>query len=44
MTITVASYTGGVDKRTTAVHLAVYLQTLAPTLLLDGDDNRNTTA
>jgi chromosome partitioning protein len=26
------------------VHLAAYLQTLAPTLLLDGDDSRNATA
>jgi chromosome partitioning protein len=42
--ITVASYKGGVGKTTTAVHLAAYLQTLAPTLLLDGDDTRNATA
>jgi chromosome partitioning protein len=41
--ITVASYKGGVGKTTTAVHLAAYLQTLAPTLLLDGDDTRNAT-
>jgi chromosome partitioning protein len=41
--ITVASYKGGVAKTTTAVHLAAYLQTLAPTLLLDGDDTRNAT-
>ena len=34
---------GGVGKTTTAVHLAAYLQTLAPTLLLDGDDTRNAT-
>jgi cellulose biosynthesis protein BcsQ len=34
----------GVGKTTTAVHLAAYLQTLAPTLLLDGDDTRNATA
>jgi len=32
-----------VGKTTTAVHLAAYLQTLAPTLLLDGDDTRNAT-
>lgn len=38
-----ASYKGGVGKTTTAVHLAAYLQTLAPTLLLDGDDTRNAT-
>ncbi len=43
MIITVASYKGGVAKTTTAVHLAAYLQTLAPTLLLDGDDTRNAT-
>ena len=37
MIITVASYKGGVGKTTTAIHLAAYLQTLAPTLLVDGD-------
>jgi chromosome partitioning protein len=42
--VTVASYKGGVGKTTTAVHLAAYLQTLAPTLLLDGDDTRNATS
>lgn len=41
MIITVASYKGGVAKTTTAIHLAAYLQTLAPTLLLDADDTRN---
>lgn len=40
MIITVASFKGGVAKTTTAVHLAAYLQGLAPTLLLDGDPNR----
>ncbi|MBC9177826.1 ParA family protein [Pseudoroseomonas ludipueritiae] len=44
MYITVASYKGGVGKTTTAVHLAEYLQTLAPTLLIDGDPNRSSTA
>ena len=37
MIISVASFKGGVGKTTTAVHLAAYMQTLAPTLLLDAD-------
>ena len=41
--LTVASYKGGVGKTTTAVHLAAYLQSKAPTVLLDGDDNRSAT-
>ena len=43
MFITVAHYKGGVGKTTTAVHLAAYLQTLAHTLLVDGDPNRSAT-
>lgn len=41
MIITLASYKGGAGKTTSAVHFAAYLQTLAPTLLLDGDKTRN---
>jgi chromosome partitioning protein len=43
MFITVAHYKGGVGKTTTAVHLAAYLQRLAPTVLIDGDPNRSAT-
>lgn len=41
MIITVVSFKGGVAKTTTAVHLAAFLQERAPTLLIDGDDNRS---
>jgi chromosome partitioning protein len=43
MFVTVASYKGGAGKTTTAVHVAAYLQRLAPTLLIDGDPNRSAT-
>jgi len=41
MMVSVASLKGGVGKTTTAIHLAGYLQTLAPTLLVDNDPNRS---
>jgi chromosome partitioning protein len=44
MIVTIASHKGGVGKTTTAYHLAAFFQSLAPTLLLDGDDTRNATA
>jgi chromosome partitioning protein len=43
MIVTVASNKGGVGKTTTAIHLAAYLQQLAPTLLVDNDPNRSST-
>ena len=43
MIVTITSYKGGVGKTTTAVHLAAYLQRLAPTLLVDGDAIRSAT-
>lgn len=41
MIITVAGFKGGVGKTTTAIHVAAYLQELAPTVLVDGDPNRS---
>lgn len=43
MIITIASFKGGVGKTVTAVHLAAFLAEQAPTLLLDGDSNRQAT-
>jgi chromosome partitioning protein len=41
MNLTIAGDKGGVGKTTTALCLAAYLNTLAPTLLLDGDRTKN---
>jgi chromosome partitioning protein len=41
MIITITALKGGVGKTTTAIHLAAYLQTNAPTLLVDADKNRS---
>jgi chromosome partitioning protein len=41
MRISVIGFKGGVGKTTTAIHLAAYLQKSAPTLLIDGDENRS---
>ena len=41
MIVSVTSHKGGVGKTTTAIHLAAYLQTLGPALLLDADKTRN---
>src|SRR2546428_13622592 len=40
MIIGVGNAKGGVGKTTDAIHLAAYLYTLAPTLLVDGDHVR----
>jgi len=44
MIVTVASFKGGVGKTSTALHLAAYLNGLAPTVLVDGDPNRSATS
>ncbi|WP_293282018.1 MULTISPECIES: hypothetical protein [unclassified Microcoleus] len=38
--MTVASFQSGVGKTATALHLAAYLKTKAPTLLVDGDQSQ----
>jgi chromosome partitioning protein len=43
MIVTIASNKGGVGKSTTAIHIAAFLQKLAPTLLVDNDPNRSST-
>ena len=44
MFFTVAGFKGGIGKTTTAVHVAAFLQTIDPTLLIDGDENRSALA
>jgi len=41
MYIAITALKGGVGKTTTAIHLAAYFETKAPTLLIDADRNRS---
>lgn len=41
MLIGIVGYKGGVGKTTTAIHLAAYLNTIGPSLLVDADPNRS---
>ncbi len=41
MYIAITALKGGVGKTTTAIHLAAYFQSKAPTLLIDADRNRS---
>lgn len=44
MFLTIVGFKGGIGKTTTAIHLAAYLEQIAPTLLIDGDENRSALA
>lgn len=43
MIVTLLSAKGGVGKSTSAIHIAAFFQSLAPTLLVDGDGIRSAT-